>query len=152
MISIGDVMKNGKKRAIIIGGSCLVIIIGGFILDKVLSKSYLVELEYTEVIEKIENDESFVILISQTTCSHCADYKPKLEKVAKDYKLDIYFVEVDLLSKDKYNEFKSYVNFSSTPVTIFIKDGEEKTAANRINGDASKEKILAKLKSNGFIE
>ena len=31
-------------------------------------------------------------------------------------------------------------------------NGEEKTAASRINGDASTDKIIKKLKSNGFID
>ena len=51
-----------------------------------------------------------------------------------------------------YSIFKKYISFSSTPTTLFLKNGEEVTAANRINGDANKEKIEKKLKSNGFID
>lgn len=145
-------MNKTLKRAIIISSICLVVIIGGFIFDSFLSKSYLIEAKYDEIIDKIENDESFVLLLSQTTCSHCAQYKPKLKDVANEYKLEVYYVEVDLLTEKEYDELKSYVNFSSTPVTVFIKDGEEETAATRINGDASKDKIIRKLQSNGFID
>ena len=59
---------------------------------------------------------------------------------------------MDLLNEDEAKELKSKVNYSSTPVTVFLKNGEEKTAANRINGDASKDKIVKKLKNNGFID
>lgn len=145
-------MNKSKKKGLIIGIVCLVLVIVGFVVDAVLSKSYFIEIKHNEVIDKVKNKDSFVLLISQTTCSHCASYKPKLEDVANEYKLEIYYIDVDLLSSDEYNELKSYINFSSTPDTVFIKDGEEKTAATRISGDASKDKIIRKLKSNGFID
>ena len=48
---------------------------------------------------------------------------------------------------------KKLVTFDgSTPVTAFIVDGEEITASNRIFGDSSYEKIVKKLKNNGFIK
>ena len=143
---------NIKKKVIILVSICLVLLIGGLIADRILGKSYLKEIEYNEVIKKIEKKESFVLLVSQTTCTHCISYKPKLEKVANNHKLNIYYIDVDLLSDEENEKFESYINFSSTPITVFIKDGEETTAANRINGNASIEKIEKKLKSNGFID
>ena len=118
-------MNKSKKKGLIIGIVCLVLVIVGFVVDAVLSKSYFIEIKHNEVIDKVKNKDSFVLLISQTTCSHCASYKPKLEDVANEYKLEIYYIDVDLLSSDEYNELKSYINFSSTPDTVFIKDGEE---------------------------
>lgn len=143
---------KAKKRAIILGSICLVILVGAFIADRVLSKSYFKKLKYDEVIEKIENKDDFVLLISQTTCTHCISYKPKLEEVANEYKINIYYIDVDLLDNEEREKFSSYINYSSTPVTVFLKNGEESTVANRINGDASKDKIEKKLKSNGFID
>ena len=143
---------KAKKRAIILGSICLVILVGAFIADRILSKNYFKELKYDEVIEKIENKDSFVLLISQTTCTHCISYKPKLEEVANKYKIDIYYIESNLLNDEERDKFTSYISFSTTPATVFIKNGEETTVANRINGDASKDKIEKKLKSNGFIE
>jgi len=145
-------MKKKKRNIIILCIICIIVLVGAFILDSKLGKNYFIELEYQEVIDKIENKESFVLCLSQTTCSHCASYKPKLERVANDNKIEIYYIEVDLLNEEENNKFKSYVNFSSTPTTVFINNGEEKTAASRINGDASQDKILKKLKSNGFID
>lgn len=141
-----------KNKVIILCSICLIVLVGAFIADNIMGKTYLNEIKYKELIEKFENKENFVLLISQTNCSHCISYKPKLEEVANEYKLEIYYIDVDLLEKDEYDNLKSYVNFDSTPVTAFLKDGEETTAANRINGDASKEKIEKKLKSNDFIK
>lgn len=141
-----------KKKVIILVSVCLIVLVGAIIADKIMSKTYFNEIKFDSLIEKIENKEDLVLLVSQTTCSHCASYKPKLEKVANKYKLDIYYIDVDLLTKEEKKKFESYIGFDGTPVTIFLKNGEETTVANRINGNASTEKIEKKLKSNGFID
>ena len=141
-----------KKKIIILVSICIIVLIGAVVADKILGKNYFNEIKYKEVIEKIENDESFILVISQTECSHCNSYKPKIEKVANNHKLNIYYIDVDLLSDEDYDSFKSYISFDGTPATVFIKNGEETSAATRINGDASTEKIEKKLKSNGFID
>ena len=143
---------QSKKRLIILSICLFIIVIGGFILSSAFDKKYLKEIKYDEVVKKIENKDSFVLLLSQTTCSHCMDFKPKLRKVAKKYKLVVYYLETDLLDKETYDDLKKYFSFSGTPTTVFVIDGEEKTAATRINGDATIEKIINKLKSNGFID
>ena len=146
-------MKKIKRRVTIIVVVCVIILVGAIIADRILGKSYLKELKYDEVIEKINNKESFVLLLSQTTCAHCMDFKPKLTEVANKYKLEIYYLETNLIDAEVLKEFKAnYFSFDGTPTTVFVIEGDEKTAANRINGDVSKEKIIAKLKSNGFIK
>lgn len=110
----------------------------------------LLELNLNNLKEKIENKETFVLCISKTTCSHCNDYKPKLESVASEYNIDIYYIDVDKYDEE---EFSNLISFDgSTPTTIFIKNGDEETTSNRINGDVSKSKIIDKLKSNDFIK
>ena len=145
-------MKKAKKKALILGGICLAILVGAVVVDLVLGKSYFKEIKYDQLVNKIEKKESLVVLFSQTTCTHCMDFKPKLEHVANKYKINIYYLETDLLDEDTYKELKTKFSFSGTPTTVFIIDGEEKTAATRINGDVSEEKIISKLKSNGFIK
>lgn len=152
MIFFGEVMSTLKRKIIILVVICLIVLVGALIFDRFLGKDYLTQIKYDEVIKKVQNKDSFVLLISQTTCSHCKNFKPKLSEVAKEYKLNIYYIEVDLLSEDEYNSFKKYFNFEGTPQTVFVIDGYEKTAANRIVGDTSTEKIISKLKSNGFID
>ena len=141
-----------KNKIIILISICLVILVGAIVADKILSKTHFNKIEYTELIKKIENKETFIFVISQTTCSHCASYKPKLEKVANKHNIDIYYIDVDLLTSDERGILDSYVSYDGTPATIFLKNGVETSAATRINGDASIEKIEKKLKSNGFID
>lgn len=141
-----------KKNYFIIASIFLGLIIGGLFIYNLFFKSSLTELNINEVIEKINNKDSFVLCISQTNCPHCAEYKPKLEKASNNYDIEIFYIDINKYDKEKINEFKKYISFDgSTPVTAFITDGEEGTASNRIFGDTSYDKIVKKLKSTGFI-
>lgn len=142
-------MKN-KKNIIYITIAIFSLIIISTILY--INKTNLIELNYSEIIEKIENKDTFVLCISATNCVHCQDYKPKLEKISKDYNITIYYINKDTIEDEKYREFKSKLSFDGgTPTTIFFINGEEKTTANRIEGNVKTEKIINKLKNNGFI-
>ena len=63
----------------------------------------------------------------------------------------IQYIDIDRLTQKQSTKIKEVFNYSGTPTTVFVIDGTEETAANRIVGEAKKEKIIAKLKSNGFI-
>ena len=146
-------MSKVKLRILILVVICVVILIGALVADKMLGKSYLKELTFDEMVEKVNNKESFILLLSQTTCSHCMDFKPKLEKVASEYGLVVYYMETDIID-DKLKETlkTNYFSFTGTPTTVFVINGEEKSAATRIDGNVSEEKIISKFKSNGFID
>lgn len=143
-----------KKKKYLLIVSILIVILGIIIGYFIFSMNdNLVKLNYDEIMEKIDNKESFVLCISRTTCSHCNVYKPKLRKVANKYDIKIYYTDVDKYSKNDLKDFNSKISFDGgTPTTLFIKDGEEKTTATRIEGDVSIEKIVDKLKKNGFID
>ena len=141
-----------KKRVIILCSICILILIGALVADRIITNSYLKQLKYNEVMEKIQNKESFILLVSQTTCSHCKEYKPVFKKILQKNNLTAYYIEYDLLSDEEKKEFVKYINFDSTPVTVFLKNGEESTTANRIVGAREEEYIIGKLKSNGYIE
>ena len=144
-------MKN--KKAILIVGVILVlsVILTIFLLSN--NKFGIKELTYNEVIQKIDNKENFVLVVSKTSCPYCEAFLPKIEKIAKKNKFVVYYIEVDKLSKSENQEFSSKVAYvSGTPTTIFIEDGEEKIAANRINGNVSEEKIVSRLRLYGYID
>lgn len=112
-----------------------------------------IKLSYDEIVDKAENKDSFVLCVTATECVHCNQYKPKLKKISNEYDIKIYYADIDNFSDKEYSEFKSKFSFDGgTPVTIFFKDGEEATTATRVEGNVSTEKIINKLKKNGFIE
>ena len=143
-------MKNKKILYITLAVAIILSILIYFVIN---NKSYLTEISYDEIIEKIDNKESFILCITATDCIHCQNYKPKLEKIIKEYNITIYNTNIDNMTEKEYENFKTRLSFDGgTPVTIFIKDGTETTTATRIEGNVSIEKIIKKLQKNDYIE
>mgnify|MGYP003415868343 CR=1 FL=1 len=77
------------KKKIIILVSILVIAlaIGGLVYASVtLNKkteemeNHLIEISFTELQKKIDNKETFILVYTQESCSHCMMYKPTLKE------------------------------------------------------------------------
>ena len=146
-------MKKNSNLIWLIAIVVLVLLVAFLIVNKAVNKGNLVELTYDEFSSMIDNEESFVLCISRTTCSHCATYKPKLEEVAQENGIDLYFIDIDKYSEEEQDEFEKILNFNdTTPTTVFLNEGKETTTSNRLVGDVSTSKIVDKLKSNGFID
>lgn len=145
---------NKKKNTIIITISIILLIgIISVLIINYNSSNYFKKTNYNEITKMIDNKEDFVLCISRTTCTHCQSYKPKLKDVAKEYKTNIYYIDIDEESEDDQTKFNELITFDgSTPTTVFIKKGKEETTATRINGDVSKKKIIEKLKANKVID
>lgn len=115
-------------------------------------ESRLKTLSFSELQEKINNKETFILVVGQTTCSHCAEYRPILKSVLDKYNLVAYEIESDTLSTEEKGMMNDIANVSGTPTTIFIENGKEKTTTNRLVGPASQSKIVSRLKSLGYIK
>lgn len=146
-------MKKNNNLIWLIAIVILILLVTFLIINKAISKGNLVELTYDQFVNKLNNEDSFVLCVSRTTCSHCSTYKPKLEMVAKDYGIDLYYIDIDKYSDEEQEEFKKVINFNdTTPTTVFLKNGKETTTSNRLVGDANTSKIVNKLKNNGFLD
>ncbi len=149
-----------KKKAIIILIFFIVALsVGALVYASVVLKGneneenkYFQELKINELLEKIENKESFILVITQTTCSHCAEYKPRIRKVLADNKITGYYIEKDLLSEEEEIQLNNIANISGTPTTVFITDGEEKSTSTRISGAKPVDAIKSRLKAMGYIK
>lgn len=131
----------------------LLIIIGSILLltGCQFGKTYD-EIDYEQYKTMIKNKDSFILFIGSSECSHCISYKKTLNKVIKEYDVDVKYLDLSKMSDKENNEFKSQISFTGTPTTIFVEKGEEKSHYNRIVGDQSYEKIVDKFKDNGYIE
>ena len=149
-----------KKKNIILGVLVCILVILVCTLLLVIVKKYnpskseyesVLNIDLTGLKEKIDNKEKFVLVITQTGCSHCMAYLPVLDEIGKDYKLTFYDINMTNLSDEEKTEFNKLVRISGTPTTIFYTDGEEKTTTSRLVGEKTKEKIINRLKSEGYI-
>lgn len=144
-----------KKKNIILGVLiCILIILICTLLYIIGKKSDFKSIEdinLTTLKTKIDNKEKFVLVITQTGCSHCMAYLPILEEIGKDYKLTFYDLNMTNLSDEEKVEFNKLVRISGTPTTIFYTAGEEQSTTTRLVGEKTKDKIINRLKSEGYI-
>lgn len=147
-------MNNKNKIRLMAGIAflALIILVGIYIKYSNDNKEYLVGIGYDEILDKIDKKENFVLCVSSTTCSHCAQFKPKLKEVANQYKVELYYTDVDKYSDEDKKEFDNVYNVSGTPTTLIFIDGKEVSVMSRIEGDVSKDKIINTLNKYEFIK
>lgn len=117
------------------------------------NSSYLHNISFGKLNEKLDNGDSFILTIIQDGCSHCAIFKPRFESVLNEYKVNAYALNISTLSDEEYASFEDLFGTKiGTPTTIIIENGQEKTKINRFSGESSKNEIIRKLKQNGYIE
>lgn len=118
-----------------------------------LKKEFLIEISYKELIQKIENQETFFFTAMQDGCSHCEEFLPKFEEILKENEIKGYKLNFTKLTDEEEKEFGSKFGSSiGTPTTIFITEGKEETQLTRIVGNQSKTKVIEKLKSMKYIK
>lgn len=108
------------------------------------------ELSCDDLFTKLENKDTFVLVFGSDTCSACKSYEPTMQKVMKDKKIEIFYVNIHNLSDEDYSRIYSKFVVTSTPTTVFIKDGE-KLGIHTIVGAAKYEEVVASLEKLGYI-
>ena len=62
------------------------------------TNSYMKEVSYNEYLNLKEdskkNNEKFILYIKQNNCKHCKNFTPTITKVAKEYKVTIYYINI----------------------------------------------------------
>ena len=131
--------------------------------DAVYSKEKSLNfITYDEYEKLISNNDTKIIVIGQTTCSHCIAIKPALNSIAEEYNLTINYININLVTQEEYNKFKqslkdlnyteeSFVNEGKfgTPLTLIIKN---KKISSYISGERSKSQLLKEFKKAGLIK
>lgn len=110
------------------------------------------EIDYEKFTEKMENKDDFILFIGSETCQHCTAFKETVNKVVTKYQVKIYYIDINKFDEIEKNKFKTYINFSATPTTVFIYSGEEKTTYNRINGNLGYDKVIDRMTKEGYIK
>ncbi len=148
-----SIKKNWYLYLIIV----LVIGFGAFLVYKFAfsentAQTKLINIKVSDLETKIANKETFILVISQTGCSHCEQYLPELDRTLKELNIEANVLNITNLNTDEKITLSKYANFSGTPTTLFFTEGEEKTSLNRIIGYASKAKIKERLASLGYTK
>ena len=84
----------------------------------------LVELTSGDILNKIFNQETFIMYLGTSHCSHCIKYKPQIEEFLKDYPdVTMYYVVLDKSDEFQTSELVSLLGLEYTPTTYLIVNG-----------------------------
>ena len=89
------------------------------------------------------NNEPFVVIFTQSTCSYCAEFLPVINQYAGENNVPVYFLEIDTMDQeDVQNIFSSLSYFSEnadwgTPLTLAVKDKEVVTELSGYTDDTA---------------
>ena len=86
------------------------------------------EFDSSKWLNDVKSKNVIINVIASSACPHCHNYNPIIESVASNYKIKLYFIEVDKLENEEYS---SYINSISipgykgyVPYTFITYDGE----------------------------
>lgn len=114
-------------------------------------KSYQ-EITYDEYMEKIENNDTFVLFMWQTGCSHCEEFEPTLKNVISEYELsDVYALNLAELTDEQYAKIKNKTFVSGTPTTIYVKEGVTQTSP-KVIGNKDEETVIKFFQNIDYIK
>lgn len=149
--------KNIIKCAI---GAIVIAAIAGIIYaavtinkEKKEADKHLVEISIGELQEKVNNKDTFILVVTKDGCSYCESYKPVIKDVLEEYDVVAYELnQTKLTTKEDQNAYEELVpNITGTPTTVFFKNGEEITVSNRLIGAVKRDKVVDRLKALGYI-
>lgn len=109
-------------------------------------------IDYKEYVRLMDSDETFSLVIGSSTCSACSLYKSTMDNFISKYNINVKYIDISKLSEDEYKLLRSEINFSSTPTTIFVKNGDHTSVYDRIVGAESISNVVSRFTKMGYIE
>ena len=90
-------------------------------------KKEFISINVDQYLEYYNGSEKKLVLLARPTCHYCQIAEPIIQKVSKEYNIDIYYLNTDDFSEDDQQVFvNSDERFSSgfgTPFLMILKDG-----------------------------
>ena len=109
-------------------------------------KAKLIDINYNELIDKIDNNENFVLSIKDNDSANYKSYEKNLKKVIEDYYINVYSINIEEI-KDK----KLFDNITNS-CAIFIKNSKEVNSYLRIKENMSYEQMIEIFKGAEYID
>ena len=131
--------------------------------DAIYSKeANLTFINYDEYEDLIEEKGTHIVVLGQTTCSHCIAIKPALNKVAGEYNLKIHYLNLTEMSEDEYEDLTENlkeIKYNDpdfvekgefgTPLTLII---ENEKVKDYISGQRTNSQLVREFKKAGLIK
>ena len=131
--------------------------------DAVYSKEqYITFVNYDKYKSLIRSKDTHIIVVGQTSCSHCIAIKPALNSVAGDYNLTINYLNLTDLTEEESNSFfeslekieyndPDFLEDGSfgTPLTLIVENGK---VERYISGSRTISQLVREFTKAGLIE
>lgn len=114
-------------------------------------KNNLELIGYDAFIEKKDNNEEFILVVTQTGCGACEAFKPTINEVLVENNIIAYEINLRELTSEQLEKFGQEFPIEYTPTTLIFKEGVEQTALSVV-GNYSKEEITSTLKQYELID
>lgn len=128
----------------------LIIII--LLLTTACSSSYLKKINLNTLNEKISNEESFVLYLTEEDEAGNT-LRNTLLKVAKELDIQTFYLNTSDLDDEELENLKENFYFEDSNIIVFVKNGSEETVLARIDDPyISANDLQAELITQGFGE
>lgn len=103
----------------------------------------LAKLTYDQYKCLYDSEEPFVLMITQSTCSYCKEFKPIMDEYAEENKVPVYYLELDTMDQKDAQDFMNSLSYFSentdwgTPLTLAIKNKQVVTELNGYTDDTA---------------
>ena len=111
---------------------------------------YIKDISLNEVVDKIDNKDSFILYIKQTDCEHCKSFTPNFISVLSQNNIKAYSLNISNLSEEENTTYSELFDVEGTPTVLFFDKGNESLI--RIEGEQTKAKIKSKIEAAVFIK
>ena len=138
-----------KKQYLILGIVLVILILAGIIF--LLTSKKIKAINYEAYEHKFENKETFILYVGSKDCTHCQSFRPTLEKIVRDYRLDVFYLDVSTLNEEEYAKMENKTHLKGTPTVVFVEEGRVKTSP-KIVGDLSYHDAVEIFKESGYIK
>lgn len=108
----------------------------------------LTEISFSKFEEKIEKEDSFVLLVWRTGCAHCELFEPKLKQIIGKYNLKIYSINLTELTETENAKLENKTFVKGTPTTLVFEKGKR---VDGIVGNKEEKDVIEFLKNYGYI-
>ena len=111
------------------------------------------EIDIDEYLDMYADDDASIVLIARPTCSYCTIAEPIIRKIAKDYDVDVNYLNTDEFDEDDQNELINSDDFFAegygTPLLLVV--GED-SIIGKVDGLTDTKNYIDFFKKHGFIE
>lgn len=106
----------------------------------------MIEISVEEMVEKMENDETFVFLVSQTNCKGCQEFEAAMEVYLPNHHVDIYYLVYNRLKGDERKQALEIIqdyfpSMTQTPSLYYVVNGLQKDQLKSGEEGLTKEKF-----------